>query len=288
MTETISVKDGESTLSRIRYRTAPYRPIEARIAAAIIEDPDRFTRESIIVFAQRTVVSTGSVVRFAKLLGFPGFSDLKLAIARELPANRATGAPEGSMGGFQQRIDAQLRAMIVASRISPVIITGAARALARARHVELVATGSSSSIAHSMGFSVNVVGVYARHLPDSSEHAGAAALLGNEDVLVAVSFSGRTKGTVDAAARARESGATIISLTCSRKSPLLELTDISIVLDTRGGGSDEWPLRTALFAVARALTLEVADQLRPAELQRRRARWSSGRFGIRYGPPAHS
>lgn len=276
--------DGESALSRIRYRTVPYRAIEARIASAIIEDPDRVTRESIVVFAQRTAVSTGSVVRFAKLVGYPGFADLKLAIARELPANRPIvgGASLGD-GAFQQRMDAQMRALMAASRINPVTITGGARALVRARHVELVATGSSTSIAHSMGFSLNVVGVYARHLPDSSEHAGAAALLGQDDVLVAISFSGRTRGTVDAATRAKESGATIVSLTCSRKSPLLEVTDIPIVLDAGGGRPDEWPMRTALFAIARAITLEVADQLRPAELNRRRARWSSGRFGIRYG-----
>ncbi len=165
-------------------------------------------------------------------------------------------------------------------RADSLTITRAARALANARHVDLVATGSSASVANAMLFSLNVVGVHARQLPDSSEHAAAAALLGEDDVLVAISFSGRTKGTVDAASRAHEAGATVIALTCTARSPLLGHADIAVVVDA--SGRLEWPVRTGLYAVARAVTLEVADHLRPAELQRRRAKWSSGRFDIRY------
>lgn len=266
-------------LGRIRYRAAKYRPVEERIASAILADPDGVTREGVVEFAQRNLVSTGSVVRFAKGLGFAGFAEMKVAIARDLPSMTPARerAPESP---FRQRMDEQMRALVAASQVDPLTVTRAARLLAGARHVDLAATGSSATLAHSMLFSLNVLGVHARHLPDSSEHAAAAALLGQEDVLVAISFSGRTRGTVDAAARAREAGATVLALTCATRSPLLAQADLAVVLN--GAGREEWPLRTGLFAVARALTLEVADHLRPAELQRRRARWSSGRFGIRY------
>jgi len=84
VTETISppasaVLDG--ILARIRYRPSAQSAIEARIAAAILEDPDRVARESIVAFARRTSVSTGSVVRFAKLVGLAGYQDLRLALA---------------------------------------------------------------------------------------------------------------------------------------------------------------------------------------------------------------
>ena len=76
----------------------------------------------------------------------------------------------------------------------------------------------------------------------------------------------------------------MISLTCNRRSHLLDQTDVAIVVDARGVSQDEseWPVRTGLYAVARALTLEVAGNLSAGELDRRRAKWSSGRFGIRY------
>ena len=58
---------------------------------------------------------------------------------------------------------------------------------------------------------------------------------------------------------------------------------MSLVLDAgKGKFAAEWPLRTALMAVSRALVMSVADCIRVADLQRNRARWTSGRFGMRY------
>jgi hypothetical protein len=55
------------------------------------------------------------------------------------------------------------------------------------------------------------------------------------------------------------------------------------MLDARRGKfTTEWPLRTAMVAVGRALMLYVADQLSEGDLNHRRSTWSSGRFGLRY------
>ena len=79
----------------------------------------------------------------------------------------------------------------------------------------------------------------------------------------------------------------MVSLCCSPRSPLVSNSDIAITIDgaaiTRTAG--EWPLRTTLFAVARVLSMEVADQLPGREVKERRARWSSGRFQLRYNDP---
>jgi hypothetical protein len=36
------------------------------------------------------------------------------------------------------------------------------------------------------------------------------------------------------------------------------------------------------MAVSRALVMSVADHIAPSDLNRLRARWTSGRFGLRY------
>ena len=74
-----------------------------------------------------------------------------------------------------------------------------------------------------------------------------------------------------------------MALTCNQRSPLLTSATVPLVLDAaRGKFTAEWPLRTALMAVSRALVMSVADYIAPADLQRNRARWTSGRFGMRY------
>jgi hypothetical protein len=55
------------------------------------------------------------------------------------------------------------------------------------------------------------------------------------------------------------------------------------VVDAQKGKFDaEWPMGTALGAVARALVTYVNQHLTQDELNRRRSTWSSGRLGLRY------
>jgi RpiR family carbohydrate utilization transcriptional regulator len=272
-------------LDRIRYRPAGYKRIEGRIASCILADPHRFVRESIVSFSNRAEVSTGSVSRFAGLLGFTGFRELKLAVAADLPAppsNRAKDAEPGTLAAY---IDEQVRALLfIGSEVDELQFRRAAEAIAQARGIDLVAIGSSASIAHAMLFSLTLMGFRARFLPDSAEQPAAAAFNTPDDALIAVSFSGRTRAVVDAAERAAEAGATVIALTCNARSPLMRHAHIALVADVRetGNAGREWPFRTALLALSRALTLEVGERLPPRERRQRQQKWTSGRFGIRY------
>lgn len=283
MSETISAPSLDGLLTRIRYRPAGFNPVEGRIATAILEDPRRVSRESIVDFARRTSVSTGSVVRFAKLLGFPGFHDLKLAIA-ESGAESAPPADESHRSRFHRYMDQQVKSMLfAAAQVDPMSVEMAASALSRARRVDLAGAGASTVVTQQLLFSLTLLGLHVRFLPDSAEQGAAAAFVGPGDVLLAVSFSGRTRATVDAAARASKAGATVIVLTCNRRGPLLRHASVAIVLDARQARTEvEWPLRTAMLAVARSLSLYVADEFSQEELGNRRGTWASGRFGLRY------
>jgi DNA-binding MurR/RpiR family transcriptional regulator len=122
-----------------------------------------------------------------------------------------------------------------------------------------------------------------RFLADSAEQGAAAAFLEAGDCLLAISFSGRTRATVDAAERAARGGASVIVLSCNRHGPLLRHATVRLVIDARSHRIDsEWPMRTAMLAVTRALTLYVADEFSQDELGLRRSTWASGRFGMRY------
>jgi DNA-binding MurR/RpiR family transcriptional regulator len=275
----------DGILARIRYRPSAQSAIEARIAAAILEDPERVARESIVAFSRRTSVSTGSVVRFAKLVGLEGYQDLRLALAaagRE--GFNGTTAPRKPGSRFGDYMDEQVRATMYASQeIAPEAVERAASLIAHAHRVDIVAVGASAAIGHSLLFALTLLGLHVRYLPDSAEQAASAAFLGPGDVLIAVSFSGQTRTVVDAAARAAESEATVVALACNQRSPLVTSATVPLVVDaSKGRFTAEWPLRTALMAVSRALVLSVADYIPPGDLQRRRATWTSGRFGMRY------
>lgn len=284
MSETISVPASESILSRVRYRPAGFNPVEARIAAAVLEDPARVAREPIVSLARRISVSTGSIVRFAKLLGLEGYHDLKLAIAAETALERTVTHEQTGASRYEACMDEQIRAIALAmEEIDHTLIDQAAFVLSRARRVDVAATGASTVVSQSLLFSLTLMGVHIRQLPDASEQGAAAAFLDEGDCLIAISVSGRTRPIVDAAARAAESGASVIVLTCNPKSPMLKHATIQLVVDgQRGKFNAEWPLRTALVAVSRALITYLTRHMPQDELNQRRSKWSSGRFGIRY------
>ena len=231
-------------------------------------------------------MSTGSVVRFAKLVGLAGYQDLRLALAAagKETSNGASTAVRRPGSRFADYMDEQVRAtMFAAQEVQADAIERAASMIAHAQRVDIVATGASAAIGHSLLFALTLLGLHVRFLGDSAEQAASAAFLGPADALIAVSFSGRTRTVVDAAARAAESEATVVALTCNQRSPLTTSATVPLVLDAgKGKFAAEWPLRTALMAVSRALVMSVADCIPVADLQRNRARWTSGRFGMRY------
>jgi DNA-binding MurR/RpiR family transcriptional regulator len=154
--------------------------------------------------------------------------------------------------------------------------------ISRARQIDLAATGATAAVAQSLLFSLTINGLHARFLPDAAEQGAAAAFLNEQDCLIAISVSGKTRPIVDAAARAAASGATVIALCGTSRAPLLRHAGLSLVIDALKGRFQEAPIRTAMLAVSRALVQYVADQLPQDELRKRRGTWSSGRFGLRY------
>jgi DNA-binding MurR/RpiR family transcriptional regulator len=284
MSETISATAQDGILSRVRYRPSGFNPVEARIAAAVLEDPARVARESIVSFARRLSVSTGSVVRFSKLLGLSGYHDLKLAIAAETALERTPAQEQAGVSRFRACMDEQIRAIALAiEEVDPTSIDEAAFVLSRARRVDIAATGASIATAQSLLFSLTLMGLHVRLLGDASEQGAAAAFLGEGDCLIAISVSGRTRPIVDAASRAADAGAIVIAMTCNARSPILKQATIQLVVDGQKGKFEaEWPLRTALGAVARALITYLSQHVPQDELNQRRSTWSSGRFGLRY------
>ena len=74
------------------------------------------------------------------------------------------------------------------------------------------------------------------------------------------------------------------ALSCNPKAPLLKHSSLNLVIDgQKGRFTTEAPLRTALIAVSRAMVSYVTQHVPVEELNHRRSKWLSGRFGLRYG-----
>jgi len=80
-------------------------PAERRVAEAIIADPTLVVSTTITALAQQGRTSETTVVRFCRRVGFAGYPDLRLAIARELGADTARARDSRAPGTDIHRDD---------------------------------------------------------------------------------------------------------------------------------------------------------------------------------------
>lgn len=276
---------GAGILDRIRYHERGYSAVEEAIARALIADPRGAIAEPIEAFAARIGVSAGSVVRFARTLGFPGYRALKYELASSL----GTGAVANDAAVIGGILEAELRALQFAAQTfdsSQLALAG--ELLAGARRLELVGTGAASATARALEFHLTILGVACRRLEDPREAAASAGFLGRGDALVAISHSGRTRDTVDAARRAHAAGAAIVIITSMPRSPLARTGSVVLAVDaskTRYSRVEQ-PFRVVHMAIAQHLGAAVERALSPEERGRRNATWAAARFEMRYGDHA--
>ncbi len=206
------------------------------IAEHLLRNPVRGSALSIEDLAAATGVSTATLSRFARLLGFSGFPDLRAALADTLqavlrPVEKLRGSFNREDGrsplreGLEDTL-ANLRG--TAEAIEPEGLSRIVARLTSARCVYVMGFGLS---AHLAGLLTLGLQPFCRQLVNVVEFggtenaAGRLMALGPEDVLIAISFPRYATDVVHLTRYAADRKAAIVALTDSAASPLAPLAD---------------------------------------------------------------
>lgn len=236
--------DGAALVSRIGALLPELRPAERRVGEAVVADPTSVARESITALAERCRTSAPTVVRFAKRMGFSGYPQLRLALAK------AAGIEEGrtARGPISGTLDAgdtleQVVAKIgyadaravedTTAMLDIPALEAAVDALVRARRIDIVGVGASGVTAMDLRQKLSRLGLSAVDHHDRHAALTAVSLRGPGDVVIAVSHSGSTPDAIAPARLAAEQGVTAIALTNHPGSKLAQTADITLVTTTR-------------------------------------------------------
>jgi DNA-binding MurR/RpiR family transcriptional regulator len=96
----------------------------------------------------------------------------------------------------------------------------------KAENIEIYGFGGSSSVAQDLAHKFLKVGIKCHAYFDNDLQAMSASLLGQNDVVVAISHSGRNKALLSNLKIAHEAGATIIAVTDYGKTPISKIADV--------------------------------------------------------------
>jgi RpiR family transcriptional regulator, carbohydrate utilization regulator len=264
----LNVNRNPGLFTRINAAMSRLRDSEKKIVEFIEKNQEEIIHLSITEVAERSETSESSVVRLCKRLGYKGFQDLKIHLAKEVIA------PEKQINEVIEKGDTvvQIKKKVFQSNIQALYdsievcsdeqIQKAVDAIANARLIEFYGTGGSGTVALDAQHKLLKLGVKSFASIDSTLQAMSASVLTEEDVVIGISHTGSNMEVLHALKLAKDVGAKIICITNISKSPITKISDI--VLQTASKETlfrtDAISSRIAQLTIIDILVAAVANQ----------------------------
>ena len=220
----------QDILALIQENMDTFTKGQKRIAAFILDSYDKAAFMTASRLGKKVGVSESTVVRFAAELGYDGYPDMQKSLQKMI-RNRLTSVQRIEV--TNDRIgDQDLVSMVLQSDMEKIRLTleeldrsafdNAVKAIVSAKRIYIIGVRSSAAIASFLGFYFNlifdnVVNVTAGTASEMFEHL---LRVGEDDVVIGVSFPRYSSRTVQAMSFARDRKATTVAITDSEASPL--------------------------------------------------------------------
>jgi DNA-binding MurR/RpiR family transcriptional regulator len=206
------------------------KPAERRIADCVLKDPERVITSPIEQIKEASGASVGSIVGFCRSLGFKGFADFKIALARDLAqSGLSAGDSPDNDSLFEKVFHFQAQSLVETLQInSKVTFERVAQAIEKARRIEFFSIGLSYPVAYTASCKFSLIGLPASAQFDSHIQLISATQLKGGDLAFGISCSGTTRETVQCLQVAKGKGATTVCLTNALKSPITAHGDLCL------------------------------------------------------------
>lgn len=212
---------------------------ERKVADAVLMGPADVVDQPIAELAAAAGVSQPTVLRFCRALGFDGYRDFKVQLAQSLVARpsfvHAGIDPSDPSSVYSRKVvDSTLEMLMnVRSTIDHHAVERAVDVLARVpERGSILFCGFAASGAVAVDAACKFFFLVAPCFAYTDSHMQymAAGTLDADDVLVAISHTGRTRELIHTAMLARERGAAVIGIT-TPCSPLADVSSIVLAAD---------------------------------------------------------
>ncbi|GAB3033363.1 MurR/RpiR family transcriptional regulator [Bowmanella dokdonensis] len=223
-------------LEKISQSQSAFSKSERKVAEVILANPQTAIHSSIATLAKMSNVSEPTVNRFCRRLDTKGFPDFKLHLAQSLAngtpyVNRHVEESDGPEEYTKKIFESTMASLEVARQSLDInVINRVVDLLTQAQKISFFGLGASASVAHdalNKFFRFNVPVIY---FDDILMQRMSCMNSSEEDVVVLISHTGRTKSLVEIAQIARGNDATVIGIT-SKDSPLARECSLVVSLD---------------------------------------------------------
>ena len=216
---------------------------ERTAADFLLTHGDALVSNTIAEIADYSECSQATWVRLSKRLGYTGFAELRAELEQHINENISVVVPPRE-SALYHNIDAQsspkqIAAIVFESTINALKDTlemidedqynQAITALLGAKMILLAGVGDAGAVARSAYQKLFRAGFNVYSSEDHDLQLIGSGRLCSGDVLIAISYSGRTKSVLDVVKHAKKRGAVVIAITNYPGTPLCKNADITLL-----------------------------------------------------------
>lgn len=252
-------------LARVRAKLPDLNGEEKLLAEHILLNYESVPDLSLVQLAEAAHVHPSAVVRFCEDVGCDGFHGLHTSLSQidSVAASVFFEHVDGlDLEHIVQSVFADIKQMLdeTLEALDMEKVQQAVDAIRSAREIVVVGLGTSGSTAQEFVYRLQWIGVSCKQHVDPHRQLMAVTLLGKDDLLIAVSHSGRTKNVVNALKLAKMRGAKTMCITDFPHAPVTEFADICIcaVHVENRLGVEMVATRAAHLAIVDAIMVAVA------------------------------
>ena len=257
-----------STLDLVAAVSSQLTPTERRVAEAVLAEPTLLAFGTVSDLAGRVGTSRPSIVRFATKLGFGGYTELQQHVRRDL-SHRLSRPSDRIRSDGETEVPARVAINDAISTVFDALdgerLAELAQPVARAEKVWILSGETSQAGAHALHSGLSMVRPGVRAL---EEHSYATDLsdVGPRDAAVVFDFFRYRKQVATAARVFADAGVTVVAITDSPLSPLVELADTWVQIEVPAIGP--FDSSVPVVAMCELLVARVARDLQDVATNR--------------------
>jgi len=221
-------------LIRTRYHTLS--PVQKRVADWILLNPNKVMLLSLSALANTCSTSETTIMRFLRKLDYDSYQVFRVMIAQEVASDPvATVYEEVKENDSIKEVKKKVINLTVSSikDLDKILdekqLNDFKEMLLHAKRIVFVGAGASSNIAADAYHKFLRIGLNVILCIDPHIMLIQSTHLDKNDVLVAISHSGESRETLDAAKEAKRKGARIAALTSYKLSSLSKIANVTLL-----------------------------------------------------------
>lgn len=228
-------------LSVITQKSDEFSKSQKLIADYILNNIDKAAYMTAGNLSAKIGISEATMVRFASVLGFDGYPSFQKSL-QKTAKSRLTSVQRMELSlekiGRHNVLESVLKSDIIAiektlSKIDRASFEKAVMAISSADKIYITGVRSAASLAEFAGFYLHLIFDNVRLIKSTGGDDLFEQILNIKkgDVIIGISFPRYSKNTVKALEYANKNGATVIGITDSESSPVVNASEICLIAE---------------------------------------------------------